>query len=123
MTIGKNYLTVFVYRNNLADGTGGGLTSRVNTPTLFFNCTREKALEHCRNNGIDPEKQLFLIRRQLWGEDHYFAEPLVKPSDASQCNQQFGGNYIMTSDDRFPHQNGLICAYPIPVHDRYEHCC
>lgn len=122
MTIGKHYLWVNVYRDNLGDCTGGGLTSRVNDPTLFFNCTREETIEYCKENGINPENQLFLIERQLWGEDHFYAEPLVKPANAGRYNQMFGGNYIMTSDGRFPHQNGLKTAYPIPVHDRFEVC-
>ena len=122
MKIGINYLLTFVYRNSLGDATGGGITSRVTAPTLFYNCTREAAIEYCKGKGINPGDQLFLVKRQLWGEDHYYAEPLVKPANAGQCNQMFGGNYIMTSDGRFPHQNGLKTAYPIPVHDRFEVC-
>lgn len=37
----------------------------------------------------------------------------VDPPEGS-FNRMFGGNYISTSDSRFP------CDYPIPVHDRYE---
>jgi len=122
LTIGKQYLWVSVYRSPLGDCTGGGVTSRVSETTLFFNCTREEAIEYCKKEGINPENQLFLVKRQLWGEDHFYAEPLVKPADAGHCNQMFGGNYIMTSDSRFPHQNGLTTAYPIPVHDRFEYC-
>lgn len=122
MTIGKNYLWVSVYRNNLGDCTGGGVSSRVSEPTLFFNCTREEAIHYCEEKGVNPDDQLILVKRQLWGEDHFYAEPLVKPANAGQCNQMFGGNYIMTSDSRFPHQNGLRTAYPIPVHDRFEVC-
>ena len=122
MTKGKNYLWVSVYRNNLGDCTGGGVSSRVSEPTLFFNCTREEAIHYCEEKGVNPDDQLILVKRQLWGEDHFYAEPLVKPANAGQCNQMFGGNYIMTSDSRFPHQNGLRTAYPIPVHDRFEVC-
>lgn len=122
MKIGTHYLNVSVYRSSLGDCTGGGISSRVTFPTLFFNCTRDMALKYCQDNGINPDDQLFLVERKLWGEDHFFAEPLVKPENASKCNQMFGGNYVMTSDSRFPHQNGLVTAYPIPVHDRFEHC-
>lgn len=123
LQLGENYLLVFVYRNNLGDCTGGGVSSRVSDPTLFFDCTREDAIEWCKENGVNPENQLFLVKCQLWGEDHFFAEPLVKPAHAGRCNQMFGGNYIMTPDSRFPHQNGLMTAYPIPVHDRFATCC
>jgi len=119
MKTGLNYLSVSVYRNDLGDCTRGGVSSRVSSPLLFFDCTREEAVKYCKESGRNPEDQLFLVRRQLWGEDHYIAEPLVKPAYG---NQMFGGNYIMTSDSRFPHQNGLRTAYPIPVHDRFETC-
>ena len=122
MTIGIHYLSVSVYRCPLGDCTGGGVSSRVTSPTLFFNCTRKEAIEYCNKYNMDPADQLILVERQLWNEDHFYAEPLVKPAYAGQCNQMFGGNYIMTSDSRFPHQNGLRTAYPIPVHDRYERC-
>lgn len=122
MTIGTHYLSVNVYRDNLGDCTGGGVSSRVDFPTLFFDCSREMAVKHCQEHNMNPEDQLFLVKRQLWGEDHFIAEPLVKPANAAHCNQMFGGNYIMTSDSRFPHQNGLTTAYPIPVHDRFEYC-
>lgn len=120
LIIGKNYLWVEIFRSPLGDCTGGGITSRVTTSTLFFDCSKEEALDYCKENHKNPEDQLYLVKRQLWGEDHYFAEPLVKPANAGRCNQMFGGNYIMTSDGRFPHQNGLKTAYPIPVHDRFE---
>ena len=120
MKIGVNYLTVSVYRSPLGDCTDGGISSRVISPTLFFDCTREEAMKHCDEHKMNPADHLFLVKRELWGEDHFYAEPLVKPADGG-C-QMFGGNYIMTSDSRFPHQNGLTTAYPIPVHDRFEHC-
>lgn len=122
MKIGIHYLSVSVYRFPLGECTGGGVTSRVTSPTLFFDCTREDAIKHCAEHNMNPDDQLILVKRQLWGEDHFFAEPLVKPANAGHCNQMFGGNYIMTSDSRFPHQNGLTTAYPIPVHDRFEYC-
>ena len=122
LTFGRQYIGVGVYRFNHGDCTGGGVSSRVTDPTLFFDCTREQAMEHCKETHMNPEDQLLLVKRQLWGEDHYYAEPLVKPADAGRCNQMFGGNYIMTSDSRFPRQNGLRTAYPIPVHDRFETC-
>ena len=122
LSYGTHLLSVYVFRCSLGDCTGDGLTSRVNNPMLFFNCSREMAIKYCEEKDMNPKDQLFLINRKLWGEDHFFAEPLVKPENAGSCNQMFGGNYIMTSDSRFPHQNGLTCAYPIPVHDRFEHC-
>ncbi len=118
--MGINYLTVYVYRDDLGDCTNGGITSRVNHPTLFFDCTKDAAIDYCKLNNINVNDQLYLVKRKLWNEDHFYAEPLVKPIEAEHCNQVFGGNYIMTCDGRFPRQNGLTTAYPIPVHDRFE---
>ena len=40
------------------------------------------------------------------------AEPVDKPE--GKVGPMFGGNFIYTSDSRFPND------YPIPVHDRFE---
>ena len=106
-----------VLRNaDLGDCTGHGLSSKVTNCQMFWECTREEAIEYCKEHGIDPALQMFLHERDLWGEDHSFAEPLIKPEDK---NQVFGGNYI-SSDSAGYHFRGETCTRPIPVHDRFE---
>jgi hypothetical protein len=53
---------------------------------------------------------LKLVRRNVCGHEHIHAEPVEIP----QGLRMFGGNFVFTSDSRFPNR------YPIPVHDRVE---
>jgi len=55
---------------------------------------------------------LVLVERQLFGEEAWYAVPagIYK----SNKHSMFGGNFIHTSDSRFPGRA------PIPVHDRVE---
>ncbi len=110
-------LTVFVYRDNLRDCTGNGVSSRHDTMTLFMYCKKEEALKHCEDNGIEVDSCLYLNMRQLWGEDHVFAEPLVKP--CNKVGPMFGGNFVYTSDSRL-YKFGGTYHLPIPIHDRFE---
>lgn len=110
-------LTVWVYRDSLGDCTGRGVSSRHNTMTLFSNCTKKEALQHCIDNCIDVDSALYLNMRELWGEDHPFAEPLIKPSN--KVGPMFGGNFVYTSDSRLYRFGGKY-HLPIPVHDRFE---
>lgn len=98
------------------DCTSNGLSSRVDSSTLFFDCTREEAIEWCKSNGKSPEYMFFLVPRELWGEDHAYAEPLVKPEGKAQS---FGGNFIYTSDSRM-YKTGGIYKVPVPIHDRFD---
>ena len=112
-------LRVSVYRTaDLGDGTNGGVTSRHDRMTLFYGCRREEALQHCKNNGIDPDGCLVLVERTLWGEQHNYAAPLVHQS--GKCGPMFGGNFVYTSDRRIAEAMGTRCSCPVQVHDRYE---
>ena len=117
-------LSVDVYRSNTTfmgvtyDCTNGGITSRHDTLMLFWNCTRDEAKNYCGENGIDTDTCLFLVKRELWGEDHSYAEPLIRPEN--KVGGMMGGNFVYTCDSRLYKLNGLTCASPIPVHDRFE---
>lgn len=115
-------LSVYVVceRNRECDCTNGGVTSRHNHLTLFYDCEKEDAVKFCEDNEIDPDTALWFNPRMLWGEFHPIAEPLIKPK--GKIGGMFGGNFIYTSDSRFPSLYGAMnCAhYPIPVHDRFE---
>lgn len=108
-------ILVFVYR--AADGrdcTSNGLTSKISSAWLFSDAPINEIVQYCEDNNIDFEKQLVLNKRTLWGERHFFAEPVCK----NNGSQMFGGNYVCTSDSRF---NEITGDYkPIPVHDRFE---
>ena len=101
-----NILT-FVLRNSLGDSTANGLTSKVNQVDLHYGDTVDLA-------DLDniPDDELVLVERQLFGKEAWYAVPagIYK----SNKHSMFGGNFIHTSDSRFPGRA------PIPVHDRVE---
>lgn len=114
------HISVDVYRDSSwlnYDCTKGGVTSRYNRFKLFWDCEREDALRYCKENNINPEQALFLVKRELWGEDYSYAEPLNKKQGKWYM---MGGNFVYTTDGRLYKMDGKVCASPIPVHDRCE---
>lgn len=112
-----NILFVTVFRAaGFSDCTNNGLSARVDNAELFWDCSREEALEWCKEHQKDPEKQFIIVNRELWGEDHSYAEPLMKPEGKAQV---FGGNFLYTSDSRM-YKTGRIYKVPVPIHDRFE---
>lgn len=116
-----NKVFISVFRNAEFEARGcdcsaNGLSHRVNSGWLFWNCSSEEAIQNCNDNGIDPNLQFIIHERTLWGEDHSFAEPLVKPVGL----QMFGGNFLYTSNcNCFKFGKETTCR-PIPIHDRFE---
>ena len=96
-------VTTFTLRNSLGDSTNSGLTSRENVITLHYGEIEADQV------GDDD---LVLIERVLWGEQSNYAMPgsIFK----SGKRPMFGGNFVYTSDDRFPSDS------PIKVFDRLE---
>ena len=99
-----------------SDCTGNGLSSKVNNSTLFWDCTNEEAIDYCKSHNMDPSKQFILFKRELWGADHSYAEPLIKPENKFQT---FGGNFLYTSDSRM-YKTGGIYKAPIQIFDRFD---
>jgi hypothetical protein len=101
-------LLCFVYKCPW-DATNGGISSRCHQVTLV---------------GLGPEGEIFeptveapavrLVRRRtsLSNRVYLHAEPVDKPE--GMVGPMAGGNFIYTSDSRFP------CDYPISLHDRFE---
>lgn len=108
-------ISVYVYRDNLGDCTNNGVTSRNSSMLLFVDCDREDAISWCKEHHYDPNEQLILVRRNLWGERHDYAEPLVKPENMAQCA---GGNFVYSCDSRF--REYTKSWQPISVHDRFD---
>jgi hypothetical protein len=104
----KRGLVVHVLRPSHGSSTNGGVTSKHHE----FVLTGDGVEGPFEPTAELPE--LKLVRRRLGGRygEYLHAEPVEKPS--GMCGPMFGGNYITSSDSRFP---GI---YPIPVHDRYE---
>ena len=106
-----------VYRDNLGDCSNHGLSSYVDSGLLFFDCSKESAIEYCQQNGLNPNYQFYLKKRILWNEDHSVAVPLV---DAENSSLMFGGNFLYTSNGAGYHFDGERVVRPIPSHDRVE---
>ena len=105
-----NKITTFPFRHPLGDCTNNGLTSVGDNFDLYFDTVDQPA----SSNDVDalPDDSLVLIKRNLFGKPAWYAKPasLVK----SGTHSMMGGNFIYTSDSRFPGDA------PIPVHDRVE---
>ena len=99
--------------------------------TLPVNVYYNDHFRRCANDGVTETcETLYLVIPEGWYSleesdprllrivehrgKYMHAEP-INPGDTSGCvGPMFGGNFVYTSDSRFPNK------YPIPVHDRYE---
>lgn len=98
-------LLVFVYKSGLGDSTANGLTSKKDQLMLVTDG------ETGAFNVDDEEDYLVLKKKNISGE-YLYAVP--KSIIDSGEHSMMGGNFVYSSDARFPNQ------YPIPVHDRVE---
>jgi hypothetical protein len=110
-----NSILTFTLRHSLGDCTNNGLTSKKDSIELYYGSDLTLALDSVRTEGILdelPEDSLILIERNLFGKPANYAVPvsILKKGKHSMA----GGNFIYTSDSRFPHDG------PISVHDRVE---
>lgn len=102
-------LFVHVLRSaSLGDCTNGGVTARFDR----FVLTGEGVEGPFAPTADAPE--LRLVRRPGVGRGGATYLHAVPNDGREGAVRMFGGNYITTSDSRFPSD------YPIPVHDRYE---
>jgi len=98
-------ILTYVLRSSLGDCTNNGLTSKEDSIILHH------------GEGLDinmiPDDELVLIERTLMGKQRNYAVPASIAK--SGVHSMFGGNFIYTSDSRFPSDA------PISVHDRVEY--
>lgn len=112
-------IRVSVYRAaDMGDCTNNGVTSRHRSMILFYAGTKDEAMAYCQEKGIDPDRCLYLVERTLWGEQHNYAVPLVRPDNV--CGPMFGGNFVYTCDSRLAQAMGTTTTEPVSVHDRFE---
>lgn len=105
-------LPVDVYRSARRgdyDCTNGGVSSKYNT--LYLVCD-EGWLEKDEN---DPQVVKLVVNHYGWieGGKYLHCEP-INDHNKKEIGYMMGGNFIYTSDSRFPSE------YPIPIHDRSE---
>lgn len=96
-------LLVNVYRDNIGDCTNNGISAKQDSLILV---DVPGPFDGNETNSVQ------LVKRFLSGRYYYHVEPLIKLE--GMVGPMFGGNFIYTSDSRFP------LDYPIPIHDRFE---
>jgi len=101
-----NKVSTYVYKNTLGDCTNNGLTSKHDNLDLYYGQLDNEAIDKL------AEDSLILIERVLWGKQANYAVPVEIYK--SGRHSMAGGNFIYTSDSRFPSDS------PISVHDRVE---
>ena len=101
-----NKVLTYVYKNSLGDCTNNGLTNKYDHLYLYHGHLDDEIINEL------PEDSLILIERVLWGKQANYAVPVEIYK--SKRHSMSGGNFIYTSDSRFPSDA------PISVHDRVE---
>ena len=101
-------LPVDIYKFNGEDCSNGGISSRFESILLI-----------CDDGFIDvdendlPENLCKVVKRNLFGRDHYHVEPVAEPPKG-HTSYMYGGCIVNTSDSRFRFD------YPLKLHDRTE---
>lgn len=101
------------------DPTNGGVSSRMDEIVVFSaDATNGQIAEWCMKHRVRPSDVCRLNKRMLWGEKHYYIEPVKKPRWV--LGPMFGGNYASTSDAVWADMLGEKTGRPVPIHDRFE---
>jgi len=100
-------LSVDVFRHG-TDSTNGGISGKVDSFTLL-----DDSIENAPFEPSEKSPAIKLVRRTIGDRVYVHAEPLEE-CPSNKIGYMFGGNFIFTSDSRFPND------YPIPIHDRSE---
>ena len=103
-------LPVYVLRSSLGDCTNGGISAEYQRLSLITEDGWDDVPD-------DDPRLLKLISRDFHGRKApYLVAVPVNPGlpAGKTIGPMFGGNFIWTSDSRFPGD------YPIPIHDRWE---
>ena len=98
-------LVVNVLRNTLGDSTNGGVSATNDT----FVLTGEGV--DCQVFTPSEEMPELVLFTRMMGDTEYLH---AVPKELEHRHTMFGGNFVYTSDSRFPSNQ------PIKIHDRVE---
>ena len=99
-------LLVSVYRSHHGDCTSGGISSKAET-LILIGPGIPGIFEGDETNTVE------LKWKFVGGNEYKYVVPVVGcPSD--KVGPMAGGNFVYTSDSRFPGK------YPLSIHDRFE---
>jgi hypothetical protein len=104
-----NVLTRKSYLKQNVDCSANGISSKNDTLILI----NESDKNFCKVFEGDETNTVRLVRRNIGGQEYVHCEPITE-RPPNTVGPMFGGNFIYTSDSRFPNK------YPIAIHDRYE---
>ena len=101
------------------DPSNHGISGRLDEIYVFpAEATNGEIASWCLQCRVRPSDVCRLNKRELWGEKHYFIEPVMHPK--GKIGPMFGGNFAYTSNGIFADLLGERCTRPIPIHDRFE---
>lgn len=100
----KSGIIVHVFRSDLGDCTNKGISSRFNQFVLLLP----------EGGPFEPSENMPALKLIDKSPYFYVIEAEVEVSDRGFSGQMMGGNFVYSSDSRFPNR------FPIPVHDRKE---
>lgn len=101
------------------DPSNGGISGRLDEIEVFSaETTNEEIAEWCFNTNTPIEDVARLNKRMLWGEKHYYIEPVMKPKGV--IGPMFGGSFADTSDGIWAEILGEKVGRAVPIHDRFE---
>lgn len=92
-----------------SDCTNGGITSYHKQLIMVG-----KGIPEIFKAKADGSNCIEYVEREMFGKECNICVPLNQPELKKMNGPMFGGNFVYTSDSRFPHNN------PVPVHDRFE---
>jgi hypothetical protein len=99
-------LLVFVYKSNDGDATNNGVSNRHEKFVLIGPGV---------SGPFEPNEDTPALYLDMKHFNRFGKHRVV--SDLEEGNQQFGGNFIFTTDSRF---SGINNGSPIKIHDRFE---
>lgn len=110
------FISCSIYYNQRYRGCAAGAKSELSEDgfieTLGGNYSMDDIIEHY------PDRPIYRMGSFRVGDDHFYAYEIdhkgnqVQPGNA--VGPMFGGNFVYSSDSRFPFD------YPLGIHDRFE---
>ena len=107
------------YVNEGYDSSNHGISGRLDEIWVFpAEATKSEIAQWCLKRRVRPSDVCRLNKRMLWGEKHYYIEPVMHPKH--KLGPFFGGNFAYTSNGIWGDLLGETTTRPIPIHDRFE---
>lgn len=106
-------MSASIYKHKGMDFSNHGISERFDE--ILYACPGG-----CEELDTDdlPENFCVLVKRELWGEKHYYFVPKALIDTGKWV--MYGGTIVDSSDSRYAEALGETTGRPIPLHDRVE---